>query len=128
MRISKVTALIGAVGIGAAVYFLYGRGKGPARRAALRNNLSSLVHWIPGLTVGPVSIPRAESAYLPKSAAQHKRVWNAPMRTVGTFAGAGLALYGMRRRGAIGWVTSGLGSAMLRKNMPWRRFPEPPAS
>jgi hypothetical protein len=73
-----------------------------------------------------MTLPRAESAYLPAPAPAQGRNWRPAMRTVGSFAGAGLALYGMRRRGAIGWVTSGLGSAMLRKNMPWRRFPEPP--
>lgn len=128
MRISKATALIGALGVGAAIYYLYGGRRGPARREALRSNLSSLLDYLPGLTSGPTSLPRAESAYLPRSPVEQPRIWNSSMRTVGSFAGAGLALYGMRRRGAIGWVTSGLGSAMLRKNIPWRRFPEPPSA
>ena len=125
MRMSMGTALAGALGIGAAVWYLYDRERGPSRRAALLNRMSSLAESLPGWASGTPSTPRAESVYLRHQQAQSGR-WRPGVRTVGSLAGAGLAFYGVRHRGNIGRFATGLGTSMFRRGLPWRRSPDPP--
>jgi hypothetical protein len=125
MRMSTGAAVAGVLGIGAALWYLYDRERGPSRRAALRNRLSSLTESLPGWAGGTPSVPRAESIYLRRQPAHHGR-WSPAVRTVGSLAGAGLAFYGVRHRGNIGRFATGLGTSMFRRRLPWRRRPEPP--
>jgi hypothetical protein len=123
MRMSKGAVLAGALGIGAALWYLYDRERGPARRAALRHRISSLTESVPGWGAGASSIPHAESRYLQQTPSER---WRPGVRTVGSLAGAGLAFYGVRHRGHIGRFATGLGTSMFRRGLPWRRNPNPP--
>jgi hypothetical protein len=124
MRMSKGAVLTGALGIGAALWYLYDRERGPARRAALRRRISSLAASLPDWAGGEPSVPHAESRYLQREPAQER--WRPGVRTVGSLAGAGLAFYGVRNRGHIGRFAAGLGTSMFRRGLPWRRNPDPP--
>lgn len=125
MRMSTGAVFAGALGIGAALWYLYDRERGPSRRAALQNRISSLADSLPGWAGGGPTIPRAESVYLRRQPAQLGR-WRPGVRTVGSLAGAGLAFYGVRHRGNIGRFATGLGTSMFRRGLRWRRSPDPP--
>lgn len=108
---TKGTTLAGALGVGAALWYLYDRKKEASRRAALQKSIESVARSFPVAQNAPYSTPSSDSPYL----GHRVKRWRPSKGALQSLAGAGLALYGMRGGSPIGRIALDLAYGMFQR-------------